>query len=157
MLINGPCEGNDRVAYGPREATAGRLARLTALLLAMGLFCRAPEARADSGGTFSTTTGVPPGGSLKIDVSASGYTIAQSQSLDGCSTPGVGTAIVVYACDPVGPGIPVATSIGQTFAGGSGPILGSVTYNASGPSPAAAEPGQSLGSVANCSAAPATA
>jgi len=90
---------------------------------------------------WGTTTAVVPGGTLTISVippavTAPQINIASSTQISTCPITGLGTATIVYTCDPAGPGIPAGTALTQTFSTPavltplSGTIPETVTYNA---------------------------
>jgi len=118
----------------------GARAALVGIVATVGVLAGVSRVNADPE-NLTTSTAVAPGGMLSVNETVSGVNIASSTAIATCPLSGLDTDIVVYTCEPFGPGIPSGTQIQQTFTAVSGTTLPqvvpvTVTYNANGPLPA---------------------
>jgi hypothetical protein len=113
---------------------------LLLLVVAAAISTGSSRVRAGTQG-WTTTTAVPPGGILTVDVTQSGVNISGSTSVPTCPiVSSIPSDIVTYDCDGGGTGIPVGTRLVQTWADPAGadlpgPYSETVTYNAPGSFP----------------------
>jgi hypothetical protein len=120
-----------------------RVARAGLFLLVFAAAVSTGSSRINAGTAgWSTTTAVPPGGILTIDVTQPGVNISGSTSIPSCPIiSSIPSDIVTYDCDGGGMGIPVGTRLVQTWADPAtgtdlpGPYSETVTYNAPGSFP----------------------
>jgi hypothetical protein len=116
-----------------------RVARAGLFLLVFAAAVSTGSSRIKAGTAgWSTTTAVPPGGILTIDVTQPSVNISGSTTIPGCAIVSpLPSDIISYDCDSGGPGIPVGTQLVQTWADPTGadlpgPFPEAVTYNAQG-------------------------